>query len=140
MISAFFIFNGKGDVLISRVYRQDVKRSLSDIFRVHVLAQNIKNPILTLGSTSFYYIKHENLFLVAVCKCNPNAAMIFEFLYKIVFLGTKYFNRFDEDAVKENFTLLYEVMDGKFIFLIFKKFVISGFLKIQTWKHCPLWS
>jgi AP-2 complex subunit mu-1 len=115
MISAFFILNGKGDVLISRLYRQDVKRSLSDVFRVHVLAQNIKNPILTLGSTSFFYIKHENLFLVAISKCNPNAALIFEFLYKIVSIGTKYFNRFDEESVRENFTLLYEVLDGNFL-------------------------
>ena len=112
MISAFFIFNGKGDVLISRVYRQDVKRTISDIFRVHVLAQNIKTPVLTLGSTSFYYIKHENLFLVAVSKTNPNVALIFEYLYKIVSLGIKYFNRFDEDSVKSNFTLLYEIFDG----------------------------
>jgi AP-2 complex subunit mu-1 len=118
MISAFFILNGRGDVLISRVYRQDVKRSLSDVFRVHVLAQNIKNPILTLGSTSFYYIKHENLFIVAVSKCNPNAALIFEFLYKIVSLGTRFCNRFDEEAVRENFTLLYEVMDGNFFIFI----------------------
>ncbi len=112
MISAFFIFNGRGDVLLSRVYRQDVKRSLTDVFRVHVLAQNIKTPMLTLGSTSFYYIKHENLFLVAVCKCNPNVALVFEFLYKVVSLGVKYFNRFDEDSVKDNFTFLYEIMDG----------------------------
>lgn len=67
---------------------------------------------MTLGSTSYYHIKHENLFLVAVSKTNSNVALIFEFLYKTVHLGTKYFLKFDEEAVKNNFTLIYELLDG----------------------------
>ena len=57
-------------------------------------------------------MRHENLYLVAVTKLNANAALIFEFLYKITTLGRSYFGKFDEEAVKNNFTLIYELMDG----------------------------
>lgn len=72
---------------------------------------DVKSPITTLGSTSFYHIKHENIFLVAVSKTNANVALVFEFLYKVAKLGVKYFVKFDEEAVKNNFTLIYELLD-----------------------------
>ncbi|TPX31349.1 hypothetical protein SmJEL517_g05283 [Synchytrium microbalum] len=111
-LSGFFIFNAKGEVLISRLYRTDIKRSISDVFRIQVISStDVRSPITTLGSTSFFHVRHENLYLVAVTKLNANAALIFEFLYKIITLGRSYFGKFDEEAVKNNFTLIYELMD-----------------------------
>ncbi|KAJ3288185.1 hypothetical protein HK104_008287 [Borealophlyctis nickersoniae] len=60
---------------------------------------------------SFFHVRHENIYLVAVTKVNANAALVFEFLYKVVGLGRSYFGRFDEEAVKNNFTLIYELLD-----------------------------
>lgn len=112
MLSAFLIFNAKGEVLISRLYRNDVKRSVGDVFRIHVVSSpDVRSPITTLGSTSFFHVRHENLYLVGVSKMNSNAALIFEFLYKVIVLGKSYFGKFDEEAVKENFALIYELMD-----------------------------
>ncbi|KAI8821627.1 adaptor complex AP-3 domain-containing protein [Fimicolochytrium jonesii] len=112
MLSAFFIFNVKGEVLISRVYRPDIKRSVADVFRIQVVSStDVRSPITTLGSMSFFHVRHENIYLVGVTKINANAALIFEFLYKVVNLGRSYFGKFDEDAVKSNFTLIYELLD-----------------------------
>jgi AP-2 complex subunit mu-1 len=90
------------------------RRSIADLFRIHVIAApgDVKSPITTLGSTSFLHIKHDNLFLVGVSKTNSNVALIFEFLYKVAGLGLKYFSKFDEESVKNNFTLIYELLDG----------------------------
>lgn len=57
-------------------------------------------------------MKHENIYLVAVTKSNANAALVFEFLYRLVLLGKSYFGKFDEEAVKNNFVLIYELLDG----------------------------
>jgi len=57
-------------------------------------------------------VKHENVYLVAVTKSNANAALVFEFLYRLVALGKGYFGKFDEEAVKNNFVLVYELLDG----------------------------
>ncbi|KAI8906919.1 Mu homology domain-containing protein [Gorgonomyces haynaldii] len=112
MISGLFVFNAKGDVLISRQYRQDIKRSASDLFRVHVVsATKQQNPCLTIEKHTFYHLRHENLYLVAVGTQNLNTPMVFEFLYRIIALGKSYFGVFNEDAVKNNFTLIYELFD-----------------------------
>ena len=51
---------------------------------------------------------------MAVTKSNANAALIFEVLGKLVGLGRSYFGKFDEEAVKCNFVLVYELLDGMF--------------------------
>lgn len=113
MISAFFIFNQKGEVLISRLFRNDLKRSIADIFRIQVVSNpDVRSPIITLGSTSFFHVRHENLYVVAVTKCNANAALVFEFCNRVISIGRSYFGgKFDEEAVKNNFVLIYELLD-----------------------------
>ena len=114
MISGIFIFNQKGEVLISRLYRHDLKRSIADVFRIQVLSStDIRSPITTLGSTTFFHVKRENIYVVAVTKVNANAAMVFEFLYRLVDgIGRSYFGKMDEEGVKNNFVLIYELLDG----------------------------
>jgi AP-2 complex subunit mu-1 len=73
----------------------------------------VRSPILTLGSTTFSHVKHENIYLVAITKSNANAALVFEFLYRLIALGKGYFGKFDEEAVKNNFVLVYELLDGQ---------------------------
>ncbi|KAJ1841513.1 clathrin associated protein complex medium subunit, partial [Coemansia sp. RSA 2708] len=113
MLSAVFIYNQKGEVLISRLYRHDVKRSVADVFRVHVISAvgAARSPVTTLGSTSFFHIRYDNLWVCAVARHNVNAALVFEFLYRLLGLGVAYFGRFDEEAVKNNFVLVYELLD-----------------------------
>lgn len=48
---------------------------------------------------------------MAVTKSNTNAALVFEFLYRLITLGKGYFGKFDEEAVKNNFVLIYELLD-----------------------------
>ncbi|KAI6713941.1 hypothetical protein JHW43_003491 [Diplocarpon mali] len=85
---------------------------LADVFRIQVISNaQVRSPILTLGSTTFSHVKHENIYLVAITKSNANAALVFEFLYRLIALGRGYFGKFDEEAVKNNFVLVYELLD-----------------------------
>ncbi|KAI9872681.1 MAG: hypothetical protein M1823_008110, partial [Watsoniomyces obsoletus] len=98
--------------LIFRAFRPDCRPRLADIFRIQVISNaQVRSPILTLGSTTFSHVKHENIYLTAVTKSNANAAVVFEFLYRFIGLGKGYFGKFDEDAVKNNFVLVYELLD-----------------------------
>jgi AP-2 complex subunit mu-1 len=113
MLSGILIFNQKGENLIFRSFRNDCRPRLADIFRIQVISNpQVRSPILTLGSTTFSHVKHENIYIVAVTKSNANAALVFEFLYRLVLLGKSYFGKFDEEAVKNNFVLIYELLDG----------------------------
>lgn len=114
MLSGILIFNQKGENLIFRSFRSDCRPRLADIFRIQVISNvNVRSPILTLGSTTFSHIRHENIYLVAVTKSNANAALVFEFLERLRGLGKAYFGKFDEEGVKNNFVLVYELLDGK---------------------------
>ncbi|EOD46680.1 Ap-2 complex subunit mu-1 [Neofusicoccum parvum] len=111
-LSGILIFNQKGENLIFRAFRNDCRPRLADVFRIQVISNaQVRSPILTLGSTTFSHVKHENIYLVAVTKSNANAALVFEFLYRLVGLGKAYFGKFDEEAVKNNFVLVYELLD-----------------------------
>lgn len=114
MLSGILIFNQKGENLIFRSFRSDCRPRLADIFRIQVISNvNVRSPILTLGSTTFSHIRHENIYLVAVTKSNANAALVFEFLERLRGLGKAYFGKFDEEGVKNNFVLVYELLDGE---------------------------
>ncbi|KAJ6622942.1 Mu homology domain-containing protein [Mycena sp. CBHHK59/15] len=112
-IGAFFIFNQKGEVLISRLYRTDFKRSIADVFRIQVVSNSdVRSPIITLGSTSFFHVRINSLYVVAVTKNNANAALVFEFCYRFINICKSYFGKIDEESIKNNFVLIYELIDG----------------------------
>ena len=74
---------------------------------------DIRSPITTLGSTTFFHVKRDNIYIVAVTKVNANAALVFEFLHRLVDgIGRSYFGKMDEEGVKNNFVLIYELLDG----------------------------
>lgn len=45
---------------------------------------------------------------------NANAALVFEFCYRFISIAKSYFGKVDEEAVKSNFVLIYELIDGAF--------------------------
>ncbi|KAI8618597.1 hypothetical protein BC830DRAFT_1061204, partial [Chytriomyces sp. MP71] len=79
-----FKFNAEGEVLISRLYRDDIKRPISDVFSIQVISSvDVRWPITTVGSTAFFHHKHENVYLVAVANLNINVSILYKFLYKV---------------------------------------------------------
>ena len=109
MIGGLFIYNHKGEVLISRVYRDDIGRNAVDAFRVNVIhaQRQVCSPVTNIARTSFFHVKH----FVAVTKQNVNAAMVIEFLYKMCDIMAAYFGKISEENIKNNFVLIYELLD-----------------------------
>ena len=82
------------------------------MFRIQVISNpDVRSPIITLGSTSFFHVRINNIYILAVTKCNASAALVFEFLYRFVSISRSYFGKLDEEAVKNNFVLIYELLD-----------------------------
>lgn len=52
-----------------------------------------------------------NIYVVAVTKTNANAALVFEYCYRFNNIAKSYFGKIDEEAVKNNFVLIYELVD-----------------------------
>ncbi|KRY09862.1 AP-2 complex subunit mu, partial [Trichinella patagoniensis] len=113
MIGGLFVYNHKGEVLVSRIYRDDIGRNAVDAFRVSVIhaRQQVRSPITIIARTSFFHIKRGNIWMCAVSKQNINAATVFEFLTKFANTMQSYFGKLNEENVKNNFVLIYELLD-----------------------------
>ncbi|CBY25049.1 unnamed protein product [Oikopleura dioica] len=113
MIGGLFIYNHKGEVLLSRLYRQDLNRGHIDAFRVSVVHSRsaVRSPIVNIARTSFMYIKFNNIWIVAATRTNSNVAMIFTLLNKILKAMQGIMTKVNEEHVKNNFVVLYELLD-----------------------------
>ena len=105
MISGVFIYNHKGDCMISRIYRDDItyvrpvrvfslvpaqppvssvffRRSVVDAFRVNVIHSRagVRSPVTNIDRATYFHVKRGNMYLMAVTRQNANAALIFEFI------------------------------------------------------------
>lgn len=91
------------------------RRNAVDAFRVNVIhaRQQVRSPVTNIARTSFFHVKRSNIWLAAVTKQNVNAAMVFEFLYKMCDVMTAYFGKISEENIKNNFVLIYELLDGR---------------------------
>uniref|UniRef100_A0A8C3UEI4 Adaptor related protein complex 2 subunit mu 1 n=1 Tax=Catharus ustulatus TaxID=91951 RepID=A0A8C3UEI4_CATUS len=89
------------------------RRNAVDAFRVNVIhaRQQVRSPVTNIARTSFFHVKRSNIWLAAVTKQNVNAAMVFEFLYKMCDVMTAYFGKISEENIKNNFVLIYELLD-----------------------------
>ena len=115
MIGGFFIYNHKGEVLISRIFRNDLNRNVVDAFRVNVIhaRQQVRSPVTNIARTSFFHVKRGSIWLCAVARTNVNAVMVFQFLHRMLDVMGQYFGKVNEENIKNNFVLIYELLDGK---------------------------
>merc|ERR1712226_1624297 len=111
--SAVFILDLKGKTIISRNYRGDVPMSVAERFVTHVLESDDSElrPVIVDDGVTFVYIKYQNLYLMAVTKRNANITAMFSFLYKFVQTLKDYFKELEEESIRDNFVITYELMD-----------------------------
>ena len=71
-----------------------------------------ETPIIQLAGVSFIHTTHNDITLLAATKGNINAALILHFLHGFIKVAKSYFdNEFNEAAVRQNFSLIYELLD-----------------------------
>jgi len=111
--SAVFILDVKGKVIISRNYRGDVPMNCVERFSGHVLEADEadERPVWLEHGTTYVYIKYNNLYIMAVTQRNSNAAMILLFLYRLVEVLKDYFRELEEESIRDNFVITYELLD-----------------------------
>lgn len=69
-------------------------------------------PVKRIENCSFLYTRHMNMFFVALTRSNVNPALVFEYLFQLIRILKGYLGEeFDENAMRNNMTLIYELMD-----------------------------
>ncbi|KAK5977017.1 hypothetical protein GCK32_001716, partial [Trichostrongylus colubriformis] len=101
-------------VIVSRNYRGDVEMSCIERFMpllVEKEDEGVHSPVIQSGDISYTFIKHMNLYLVSISKKNMNAALVLSYLYKCVEVFCEYFKDLEEESVRDNFVVIYELFD-----------------------------
>ncbi|MCQ2817632.1 MAG: hypothetical protein MJ252_10240 [archaeon] len=113
MASSVVLINIKGEVLIYRCYKYDVSRQETMEFcRKIVSTKEAKEmPIIYMNGVSYIFTTEGEIVLLATTKCNVNAAMMFSFLYQFIKICKAYFGEFTESKIRDNFVLIYELLD-----------------------------
>jgi AP-1 complex subunit mu len=57
------------------------------------------------------WIRVNNIYIVAVAKGNPNVALVFSFLYRMQEVFTDYFKELEDESLRDNFVITYELLD-----------------------------
>uniref|UniRef100_A0A7S0N9W6 MHD domain-containing protein n=1 Tax=Pyramimonas obovata TaxID=1411642 RepID=A0A7S0N9W6_9CHLO len=111
--SAIYLLNLRGEIIIYRTYRSEATRSLADAFRTQIVQakDTATSPVRQLAGFNFCYIRCNNVYVLTVTKCNANAALAFKFMVQVTQLLKSYFNKFDEESIRNNFVLIYELLD-----------------------------
>lgn len=112
--SAIYILDSKGKVLISRNYRGDICMSVIEKFMPLMMDREEDGsvqPVLPCDDVFFMYIKQSNVYIVATTRKNANAGLIFSFLYKVSEIFVEYFKDLEEESIRDNFVIIYELLD-----------------------------
>eukprot|EP00916_Digyalum_oweni_P025162 GHVL01041477.1.p2 GENE.GHVL01041477.1~~GHVL01041477.1.p2 ORF type:complete len:173 (+),score=25.65 GHVL01041477.1:72-590(+) len=111
--SAVFILDQKGKPIIARNYRGEVSIHITERFQHNVIEQeeSLVKPIFIEDGITFAWITFNNLYLLAVTHRNSNAMLLITFLYKLAEVLKDYFKELEEESIRDNFVITYELLD-----------------------------
>jgi len=111
--SAVYVLDLKGKVLINRNYRGDISSTAVDKFMPLILENedDTLNPIIQGDGLSYVYVKHNNLYILAITRKNSNVATILVYLHKMRQVFEEYFKDLQEESIRDNFVIIYELLD-----------------------------
>jgi AP-1 complex subunit mu len=90
-----------------------VGQNITERFQRKVLEMDERTlkPVFTEKDTTFVWIRINNIYIVTVAKGNPNVALILSFLYRMVDVFTSYFKELEDESLRDNFVITYELLD-----------------------------
>ena len=111
--SAIYFLDQKGKIIISRDYRGDINSTVTERFQRKVLEFDERHlkPVLTDKDVTFIWIRVNNIYIVSVAKGNPNVALVLTFLYKLKNVFESYFKELEDESLRDNFVITYELLD-----------------------------
>lgn len=87
--------------------------SVSERFSLHIQEKEEMElrPVFTDDGITYIYIKCNNILLLAVTKRNSNVALILFYLNKLTTVFKDYFGELEEESIRDNFVVVYELLD-----------------------------
>jgi AP-1 complex subunit mu len=111
--SAVYITDLKGKVIVCKNYRGDIPITAVERFSLYIQENDEMDlrPVFTEEGVTYVYIKCNSLLLMATTKRNSNIALILFYLYRLTGVFKDYFGELEEESIRDNFVVIYELMD-----------------------------
>merc|ERR1711935_298943 len=112
--SAVYILDLKGKVLISRNYRGDMPLNIIEKFPKMLMEaeeEGTVTPVMTDENVTFIHIKCNNIYVVCTTSGNANVMCLVSFMHKLCEVFAEYFKEVEEESIRDNFVIVYELMD-----------------------------
>lgn len=112
-MSAVYVLDKKGHVLINFDYRGEVDMSIPDKFMAYIQQNDriLPNPVFQIDDWCYAYICRSSLYFLVVTCINSNVALLLSFLSSLTNLFQSYLTKLTEDEIIDNFSLVYELLD-----------------------------
>ncbi|KAK4399697.1 AP-1 complex subunit mu-2 [Sesamum angolense] len=113
--SALFLLDIKGRVLVWRDYRGDVSAVQAERFFTKLIEKEgdpeSQDPVVYDNGITYMFIQHNNVYLMTASRQNCNAASLLLFLHRVVDVFKHYFEELEEESLRDNFVVVYELLD-----------------------------
>ncbi|KAK4358261.1 hypothetical protein RND71_023871 [Anisodus tanguticus] len=111
--SALFLLDIKGRVLVWRDYRGDVTSVQAERFFTKLIEKegDPQDPVAYDNGVTYMFIQHNNVYLMTASRQNCNAASLLLFLHRVVDVFKHYFEELEEESIRDNFVVVYELLD-----------------------------
>lgn len=116
MASQVHFLDIKGKSLLSRDYKGDIPANAIEQFPLLLLDLDNEDesnyrPFVNSNGINYVYINHNNLYVCALTRKNENVMALVVFLLKLIEVLTLYFKSLEEESIRDNFVVIYELLD-----------------------------
>ncbi|XP_015884948.1 AP-4 complex subunit mu isoform X1 [Ziziphus jujuba] len=116
MISQFFVLSQRGDNIVFRDYRGEVQKGSAEIFFRKVKfwkedGEGDAPPIFNVDGVNYFHVKVAGLLFAATTRVNVSPSLVLELLQRIARVVKDYLGVLNEDSLRKNFVLVYELLD-----------------------------
>ncbi|KAJ1332835.1 hypothetical protein BSLG_008464 [Batrachochytrium salamandrivorans] len=114
MFDSLFVVDNSGSVIIEKHWKQLIPRRVVDEFVVLVQGYPIQQeapPVLQVENYYMLHINRHGLLFVSAVQTEVAPSSVFFFLHLIVELLSDYFGGISELILKENFVIVYELLE-----------------------------
>ncbi|CAD2218438.1 AP-1 complex subunit mu [Angomonas deanei] len=113
MASCFTILDSKGAPIIYRTYRGDISQDIFQTFQKKVVDQEdiLVKPVFEVQGVTYTFIKENDVYLLMVSCINTVSLGQIAYMKQCVNVFEYYFKRVTEETVRDNFVIIYELLD-----------------------------
>lgn len=114
-ISQFFILSLRGDTIIYRDFRRDIKKGINEVFfrkvNCYEDGEETAPPVFNVEGINFIYAKKTDLYFCFTTRDNSSPSYILEILNRLMLVIKDHCGVLSEESIRKNFVLIYEITD-----------------------------